>query len=83
MRSKEMATKPTAKINRMSYEKCNNTFQKFIGVERQKTRRLQVVNPRAFDVCSSNYSLQRFYNVQDKFTDVSTECAVFIFRLRA
>jgi hypothetical protein len=69
-------------MNRMSYEKCNNTFQKFLGVERQ-THMLQAINPTAFDFSSSNYSLLRFYNVQEKFTDVLSECTVFIFRIRA
>ena len=36
------------------------------------------VNPKAFEVTSSNYSLLRFYYVQNKFIDVSKECVVFI-----
>jgi hypothetical protein len=37
--------------------------------------------PTAFECSSTNYSLLWFYNVQNKFIDVSTERAVFIFRV--
>jgi hypothetical protein len=41
------------------------------------------VNPKAFQVTSSNYCLLRFYNVQNKLIDVSIERAVFICRVHA
>jgi hypothetical protein len=57
-----------------------NKFHKGL-VEGRTTSRLQEVNKTAFEFSYSNYSLLRFYSVQNEFTDVSTECAVFIFRV--
>ena len=57
-------------------------FNEFPGGKRE-TCSLYVVNPGALQVALLNYSLLDFYNMQRKFTDVSGERALFIFRVEA
>jgi protein-arginine kinase activator protein McsA len=70
-----MTTKPKTKMNRMRCEKCTNTFHKYLGEGRQTCS----LNLTVFEVTYSNYSLLPVYNVQNKFIEVWTERAVFIF----
>ena len=62
--------------------KALHTVHQFLGGKRE-TCSLYVVKPGALQVAHLNCSLVDFYNVQSKFTDVSGERAVFIFRVEA
>jgi hypothetical protein len=62
--------------------KALHTVHQFLGGKRE-TCSLYVVTPGALQLAPLNCSLVEFYNVQSKFTDVSGERALFIFRVEA